>query len=155
MGPVVTGMISYLSGSWRVHAQVSKAMSTKKILKRSKIKPFLKFVNFNHVMPTRYSVDIDVKSIVQPTALKKEESRVDARKEVKKLFENRCVVLCGQGLLLGVRDADCVWCATSTPACVISKTTRSARTDELSWRSYLERGKNSSGVQYFFQKLRF
>merc|ERR1712220_41983 len=30
----------------------------KKIQKRSKVKPFLKVINYNHVMPTRYSVDI-------------------------------------------------------------------------------------------------
>jgi hypothetical protein len=27
------------------------------IAKRSKVKPFLKLVNYSHVMPTRYSVD--------------------------------------------------------------------------------------------------
>merc|ERR1711994_172201 len=31
---------------------------TKKIGKRSKIKPFLKVINYNHMMPTRYTVDL-------------------------------------------------------------------------------------------------
>jgi hypothetical protein len=31
-------------------------MSKNKIAKRSKLKPFLKVINFNHVMPTRYAI---------------------------------------------------------------------------------------------------
>ena len=33
--------------------KISKSMEKKKIDKRSKLKPFLKVVNYNHVMPTR------------------------------------------------------------------------------------------------------
>ena len=33
--------------------KISKSMDKKKIDKRSKLKPFLKVVNYNHVMPTR------------------------------------------------------------------------------------------------------
>jgi len=85
-------------------------MSQKKIVKRSRVKPFIKYVNYNHIMPTRYTVqDIDLKNIVKPESLKKQDARVEARKGVKKAFEDR----------------------------------------------YLNRGKNTSGVQYFFQKLRF
>jgi len=36
-------------------------MSKRKILKRSRVKPFLKYANMQHLMPTRYVVDIDVK----------------------------------------------------------------------------------------------
>jgi len=64
-------------------------MAQKKILKRSKIKPFVKYVNYNHLMPTRYSVDIDVKTAVNPNIMKKEDTRIEAKKEVKKLFESR------------------------------------------------------------------
>merc|ERR1712126_550809 len=38
--------------------KVTKPMGKKKVAKRSKIKPFLKVVNYNHLMPTRYSVDV-------------------------------------------------------------------------------------------------
>ena len=34
--------------------KVTKPMGKKKVAKRSKIKPFLKVVNYNHLMPTRY-----------------------------------------------------------------------------------------------------
>lgn len=33
--------------------QVTKAMSKEKIKKRTKLKPFIKYVNVNHIMPTR------------------------------------------------------------------------------------------------------
>ena len=41
-------------------------MSKKKILKKTNIKPFIKCVNLNHLMPTRYVVtgEIDFKGIV-------------------------------------------------------------------------------------------
>ncbi|RYG99347.1 hypothetical protein EON65_50365 [archaeon] len=63
-------------------------MGKKKLEKRSKIKPFVKVVNFNHVMPTRYSVDIDLKKVVDESSLS-EENRVNTRKAVKKVFEEK------------------------------------------------------------------
>ena len=42
-----------VAGVDRQPRKVTKAMSQTKVKKRSKIKPFVKFVNFNHVMPTR------------------------------------------------------------------------------------------------------
>lgn len=62
-------------------------MSKEKIEKRTKMKPFLKCVNYSHLMPTRYVVDLDVKKIVEDHGLK--EGRSDARKALKKLFEER------------------------------------------------------------------
>ena len=43
--------------------KVHKKMSDERIAKRIKIKPFVKYVNFNHFMPTRYLVSshLDVK----------------------------------------------------------------------------------------------
>ncbi|KAF3826104.1 hypothetical protein GH733_006218 [Mirounga leonina] len=38
--------------------KVTAAMGKKKIAKRSKINSFVKVYNYNHLMPTRYSVDI-------------------------------------------------------------------------------------------------
>lgn len=40
-------------------------MAPKAVTKRSQIKPFVKVINYNHLMPTRYSVDIPIdKTIV-------------------------------------------------------------------------------------------
>ena len=43
-----------VAGIERAPRQVTKAMSEARIAKRIKIKPFVKYVNFNHLMPTRY-----------------------------------------------------------------------------------------------------
>jgi large subunit ribosomal protein L27e len=99
-----------VAGIERYPLEVTKTMSKKKILKRSKVKPFLKYINYTHIMPTRYVVsDIDLRTFVTPAAMKKIDTKEETKKEVKKAFEGR----------------------------------------------YLERGKNTSGVQYFFHKLRF
>ena len=45
--------------------QVTKKMDKKKQDKHSRVKTFIKTVNYNHLMPTRYSVDIPIdKTIV-------------------------------------------------------------------------------------------
>ncbi|XP_037110471.1 60S ribosomal protein L27-like [Syngnathus acus] len=47
-----------VAGIDRYPRKVTATMSKKKLAKRSKIKAFIKFFNYNHLMPTRYSVDI-------------------------------------------------------------------------------------------------
>merc|ERR1719247_1536033 len=46
--------------------KVTKRMSKKKITKRLRTKPFVKYTNYNHLMPTRYQVpaEIDSKALV-------------------------------------------------------------------------------------------
>ena len=63
-------------------------MGKAKLEKRSKIKPFVKLVNFNHIMPTRYTVEFDFKKSVDEGSLGKD-ARVDSRKAVKKIFEEK------------------------------------------------------------------
>lgn len=38
-------------------------MSKAKVAARSTVKPFTKFVNFNHLLPTRYQVDLEVRKL--------------------------------------------------------------------------------------------
>ena len=67
-------------------------MGQKRILKRSKVKPFIKFINLNHLMPTRYSLsDIEpIKTAVKAEGVRKPgDGRVEAKKAVKKQFEER------------------------------------------------------------------
>merc|ERR1712137_1040653 len=79
-----------VAGIDRAPQKVNKGMSKKKILKRSKIKPFLKYVNYQHIMPTRYMVsDIDLRTAVTAPAMKKADTKVAAKKEVKTAFEER------------------------------------------------------------------
>ncbi|CAN0086856.1 unnamed protein product, partial [Heterosigma akashiwo] len=71
----------------RYPKKVTKGMTKTKITKRSKMKPFLKCINLNHLMPTRYSVDMDLKKTVDEAAFK--EAKKETRKTVKKIFEDR------------------------------------------------------------------
>merc|ERR1712113_682542 len=45
-----------VAGVDRAPLKVTKRMSKKKISKRTRVKPFVKYVNYNHIMPTRYQV---------------------------------------------------------------------------------------------------
>lgn len=42
-----------VAGVERTPLKVTKKMGQKKVAKRSKVKPFIKIVNYNHMMPTR------------------------------------------------------------------------------------------------------
>merc|ERR1712110_1407057 len=65
-------------------------MGTKKIAKRNKMKPFVKVINYNHIMPTRYSVDINLnKEIINKESVKDMTKRRTARAHVKTQFEER------------------------------------------------------------------
>eukprot|EP01135_Chromosphaera_perkinsii_P007189 Nk52_evm3s744 gene=Nk52_evmTU3s744 len=64
-------------------------MGQKRLAKRCRIKPFLKVVNYNHLMPTRYGVTCDLKSAVNKESIKDPQSRIAARKEAKKQLEEK------------------------------------------------------------------
>ena len=80
-----------IAGIDRYPLPVTKSMGKKKIARRSKVKPFLKVVNYNHVMPSRYVLqDVSLKNIVGNDALEK--GKRDAiKKAIKKAFEERLV----------------------------------------------------------------
>ena len=59
-----------VAGIERAPLKVTKKMDAKKVTKRTKVKPFVKLVNYNHLMPTRYSLDVEsFKSAVTSEAL--------------------------------------------------------------------------------------
>merc|ERR1739841_232909 len=67
-----------------------RKVSKKKVSKRSKIQPFLKVVNYNHMMPTRYSVDISFdKTNINKELLKDPMKKKKARNMVRTKFEER------------------------------------------------------------------
>ena len=78
-----------VAGVDKAPLKVTKSMSKKKIQKRCRVKPFVQYVNYNHIMPTRYQapVEIDLKTIVTDQAMDNVDSRTDAKKELKKLFQ--------------------------------------------------------------------
>merc|ERR1712046_116559 len=83
-----------VAGIGKYPLKITKGMSQKRIAKRSRVKPFIKCVNYNHIMPTRYALDIseksaDLKQIVTTDVIKEASQRPNARKEVKKMFEDK------------------------------------------------------------------
>ena len=65
-------------------------MGKKLVDRRSRIKPFIKVVNYNHLMPTRYTLELEgLKGVVAQDTFKEPEARKEARKTVKKVFEER------------------------------------------------------------------
>jgi len=65
-------------------------MGKKKIKQRSKVKAFMKVFNYNHLMPTRYSVDINFdKQQVNKDVFRDAVLRRKAKRDVKAKFEER------------------------------------------------------------------
>ena len=73
-----------VAGIDRYPRKIVKAMKKSKQDKKSKIKPFVKSLNYNHIMPTRYSVDFDLKKEDIKTS---RDAIVDTRKALKEKFE--------------------------------------------------------------------
>ncbi|KAI9203116.1 ribosomal L27e protein family-domain-containing protein [Polychytrium aggregatum] len=78
-----------VAGVERYPLKITRGMGQKKVAKRSKVKPFIKVVNFNHIMPTRYNLDVDLKAVVTADTFKEPTQRIAAKKAIKKLFEER------------------------------------------------------------------
>ncbi len=65
-------------------------MSKKRQDKQSKIKPFIKAINYNHLMPTRYTLELEgLKGALSGETFKEVSHREDAKKNVKKVLEER------------------------------------------------------------------
>ncbi len=75
----------------RAPRKTTKAMSDKKVEKRSKVKPFVKFVNYNHIMPTRYTVSLhdSLAKEVPEEMLEDAEKKATQLKSVKGLLQAR------------------------------------------------------------------
>jgi len=79
-----------VAGIDRYPRKVTKKMGKRKVHKRSKVKPFVKVLNYNHLMPTRYTVDIPfAKGSITKDNLKDPMKRKKARYIVKTKFELR------------------------------------------------------------------
>ncbi|KAF8480080.1 60S ribosomal protein L27 [Russula ochroleuca] len=79
-----------VAGIERYPRKVTKRMGAKKLERRKKVKPFIKVVNYSHLFPTRYSVELDgLKGILSAESFKEPTQREDSKKQVKKLLEDR------------------------------------------------------------------
>lgn len=79
-----------VAGIERYPAKITRRMSKARQEKRSKIKPFVKVVNYNHLMPTRYTLELEgLKGALTSDTFKEVSQREDAKKTVKKTLEER------------------------------------------------------------------
>mmetsp|Transcript_107148 Transcript_107148/g.268551 ORF Transcript_107148/g.268551 Transcript_107148/m.268551 type:complete len:148 (-) Transcript_107148:126-569(-) len=80
-----------VAGVDRAPLKVTKRMSKKKITKRQRVKPFIKYVNYNHIMPTRYQVPAEVQPamLVNDQQMDSSDGRIEAKKYVKKLLQEK------------------------------------------------------------------
>lgn len=79
-----------VAGIERSPSQITRRMSKARQTKRSKVKPFIKVINYNHLMPTRYTLELEgLKGVVTADTFKEVSQREDAKKTVKKALEER------------------------------------------------------------------
>lgn len=78
-----------VAGVERYPLKITKGMGAKRVAKRSRVKTFVKAVNYNHMMPTRYNLDIELKTVVTSEIMKDPTQKIGAKRAVKKLFEER------------------------------------------------------------------
>lgn len=69
--------------------KVTKKQSEKKQGRRSSLKTFTKVVNYQHLMPTRYTLDADLKNVITSESLENGTSRTAANKEAKSILEEK------------------------------------------------------------------
>ena len=96
-----------VAGISRYPRRVTKSMDEKRIARRTTIKPFVKYVNFNHFIPTRYmvSASLDVKSLItyfddklttkndehkkNRDPLKNDDIKKEFKKKIRNVFETK------------------------------------------------------------------
>ena len=79
-----------VAGIERYPSKITRRMSKTRQEKRSKIKPFIKVINYNHLMPTRYTLELEgLKGTISGETFKEVSQREDAKKTVKKVLEER------------------------------------------------------------------
>lgn len=82
-----------VAGVARPPLKVTRAMSKKKQAKRLRVKPFVKYVNYTHVMPTRYSIpsDMEPKSLINDAQMDTPDARCEAKRALAATFKERFI----------------------------------------------------------------
>ncbi|EIW69957.1 hypothetical protein TREMEDRAFT_38628 [Tremella mesenterica DSM 1558] len=79
-----------VAGIERYPLKVTRNMGKKRIAKRSKVKPFIKIINYSHLLPTRYMLELEsLKGSVDKETFKEPSQREDSKKAIKKALEER------------------------------------------------------------------
>jgi len=75
-----------VAGIARNLIQAKRSFNKKKFIKKTGVKTFVKYVNQNHVMPTRFVVSEFDFAEVKDESLKTKESRLALRKTIREKF---------------------------------------------------------------------
>lgn len=78
-----------VAGINRYPGKIVRRMSKKRRERNSKVKPFLKVYNYNHLMPTRYQIDFPFEKTVDPKEAADPAKKKTMLRSVKKEFETR------------------------------------------------------------------
>lgn len=78
-----------VAGIAKYPSKIIRKDSAKKAAKKSRVKAFIKVVNYSHIMPTRYTLDVDLKDVVSLDTLQSRDKKVAAAKEIKAKLEER------------------------------------------------------------------
>ncbi|PIA37805.1 hypothetical protein AQUCO_03000381v1 [Aquilegia coerulea] len=78
-----------VAGIAKYPKKVIRKDSAKKTAKKSRVKAFIKLVNYNHIMPTRYTLDVDLKDVANLETFQSRDKKVTAAKEIKSRLEER------------------------------------------------------------------
>lgn len=78
-----------VAGVERYPRKVLKGMEKRTVARRSVVKPFLKVVNYNHILPTRYGLDADLQGVVKAETVANMEQKKMALKKIGKMFRER------------------------------------------------------------------
>ena len=79
-----------VAGVERYPRKVTRRMGQKKLKRRSKVKPFIKVVNYSHLFPTRYAIELEgLKGTVPKETFEDPAAREKAKKQIKELLEDR------------------------------------------------------------------
>ncbi|KAG7451624.1 60S ribosomal protein L27 [Guyanagaster necrorhizus] len=99
-----------VAGIERYPRKVTRRMGQKKLALRSKVKPFIKVVNYSHLFPTRYALELEgLKGVVSSDTFKEPSQRENSKKTIKKLFEDRYVSGKNKWFFTPLRVGTLVW----------------------------------------------
>jgi len=117
--------------------KITRAMSQKMRAKRAKMRPFVKMLNFSHIMPTRYQVDFELKKVEIPK-LEKEGDDGEVR----------------------VGDIEPIDLNEEAVADVAKRKYIKKAVKKVFEKAFFEQDKRKNskaedGVKYFYQKLKF
>ncbi|KAL2921481.1 60S ribosomal protein L27-3 [Bienertia sinuspersici] len=72
--------------------KVIRKDSAKKQAKKSRVKCFIKLVNYNHIMPTLYTLDVDLKNVISVDVLQSKKKILDVLFKLSYWFELHLLV---------------------------------------------------------------